>query len=40
MYVAPLYTYTKLQCPIMSLNFFRLSSLDLSAEKGQRIAIC
>ena len=27
--------------PYMSLNFFRLiSSLDLSAEKGQRIAIC
>ena len=27
--------------PYMSLSFFRLiSSLDLSAEKGQRIAIC
>ena len=27
--------------PYMSLNFFRLISLlDLSAEKGQRIAIC
>ena len=27
--------------PYMSLNFFRLiNSLDLSAEKGQRIAIC
>ena len=27
--------------PYMSLNFFRrISLLDLSAEKGQRIAIC